>query len=149
MIDIGEPGYDVIGDVHGEGTKLERLLTNMGYTNERGYYAHPTRTAIFVGDLVDRGPEQLLAVRTAKAMADAGTATVVMGNHEFNAIGGHTPHPEDPWRHLRERSGKNIHQHQDFVGSVSQDSAMHTEIVEWFRTFPLWLDIGELRVLVV
>ena len=68
MIDIGEPGYDFIGDVHGEGTKLERLLTNMGYTNERGYYAHPTRTAIFVGDLVDRGPEQLLAVRTAKAM---------------------------------------------------------------------------------
>ena len=93
---MDEPGYDVIGDVHGEGTKLEQLLKKMGYTNERGYFAHPTRKAIFVGDLVDRGPEQLLAVRTAKAMADAGTATVVMGNHEFNAIAFHTPHPYRP-----------------------------------------------------
>lgn len=146
MTDLREPGYDVIGDVHGEGTKLERLLTNMGYTNERGYYAHPTRKAIFVGDLVDRGPEQLLAVRTAKAMADAGTATVVMGNHEFNAIAFHTPHPYRPGQYLRPHSEKNIDQHGAFLDAVGFQSSDHDEVIDWFRTLPMWAEHDGLRV---
>ena len=52
-------GYDVIGDVHGQAGKLEGLLKQMGYELDiKGTYRHPIRTAIFVGDLVDRGPDQ-------------------------------------------------------------------------------------------
>ncbi|PRC53368.1 metallophosphatase, partial [Mycobacterium sp. ITM-2017-0098] len=80
-------GYDIIGDVHGCATKLEALLVDLGYRDDarNGAYRHPHRTAIFVGDLIDRGTEQLRVLEVAKAMADAGTAQVVMGNHEFNA----------------------------------------------------------------
>lgn len=143
---MGEPGYDVIGDVHGEGTKLIELLTNMGYTNERGYYAHPTRQAIFVGDLVDRGPEQLLAVRTAKEMHEAGSAHVVMGNHEFNAIAFHTPHPFSPGEHLRRHSTKNMHQHEAFLEGVGFGSSDHDDVIEWFTSLPMWIEVDGLRV---
>lgn len=139
-------GYDVIGDVHGEGKKLVQLLRSMGYSDDNGYFAHPTRKAVFVGDLIDRGPEQLLAVRTAKAMVDAGTAHAVMGNHEFNAIAFHTADPDVKWKHLRERNAKNIHQHKSFLKSVTTDSTLHGEIIEWFKTFPMWFEQDGLRV---
>jgi len=84
----GAHGYDIIGDIHGCAAKLEALLVDLGYRPDapNGAYRHPDRTAIFVGDLIDRGPGQLRVLEVAKAMADAGTAQVAMGNHEFNAI---------------------------------------------------------------
>ena len=48
-------GYDIIGDVHGMATLLEERLTSLGYSAESGAYSHPERTAVFVGDLLDRG----------------------------------------------------------------------------------------------
>jgi hypothetical protein len=47
-------------------------------------YRHETRKVIFVGDFLDRGPEQKEALRVARN--EAGTAAAVLGNHEFNAI---------------------------------------------------------------
>ena len=44
------------------------------------------RRAVFVGDLIDRGPAQLRILDIVKLMVDSGSAQVVMGNHEFNAI---------------------------------------------------------------
>ena len=41
---------------------------------------------MFVGDLIDRGTEQLETFQLIKAMVDAGSAQIMMGNHEFNAI---------------------------------------------------------------
>jgi hypothetical protein len=86
---------DIIGDVHGCATKLEELLTTLGYTlnDWTGAYWHPERTAIFVGDLVDRGEEQLRVLEDVKRMVDGGSAQVVMGNHEFNAIAYAIEHP--------------------------------------------------------
>lgn len=143
---MNEPGYDVIGDVHGCGRKLVELLTSLGYDDSSGHFAHPVRKAVFVGDLIDRGPEQLLTLRTVRAMTDAGAAHVVMGNHEFNAIAFHTPHPTEAGRHLRERSEKNVGQHQRFLEEVTQDSSLHAEVIDWFFTFPLWLQLDGLRV---
>jgi hypothetical protein len=42
---------------------------------------------IFVGDFIDRGPQQREVLRIARAMCEAGSASAVLGNHEFNAIG--------------------------------------------------------------
>ena len=50
-------------------------------------WSHPKRVAIFVGDLIDRGPEQLGTLKLVRDMVEMGNARVVMGNHEFNAIG--------------------------------------------------------------
>jgi hypothetical protein len=78
--------YDIIGDIHGQADKLHALLAHMGYENRNGAYRHPSRSAIFVGDFIDKGPQQIESVMTVRRMVEAGTAQAVMGNHEFNAI---------------------------------------------------------------
>jgi protein phosphatase len=85
--------FDVIGDVHGCRAELESLLTELGYTltrNERDRpiaAAHPDgRTAIFVGDLVDRGPDSPGVLRLVMGMVGAGNARCVPGNHENKLV---------------------------------------------------------------
>ena len=140
--------YDVIGDIHGHAGHLVALLRKLGYRERGGAWRHPDpgRTAIFVGDFIDRGPGQLAAIGIVRGMLDAGSAQAVMGNHEFNAVAWHTPHPHEPDRHLRKRSGKNRDQHAAFLGETEHDPALHQELVDWFLTLPLWLDLPGLRV---
>ena len=79
--------FDVIGDVHGCADELEELLGLLGYGLVDGAYAHPDgRRAIFVGDLVDRGPRILDAVRIARAMVERGSAFAVPGNHDQKLV---------------------------------------------------------------
>lgn len=135
-------GYDIIGDIHGCASALETLLAELGYRHCNGTLQHPERQAIFVGDLVDRGSEQLKVLEVVQGMVDGGSARIVMGNHEFNAIGYATEHPDG--RHLREHSEKNTRQHQQFLDQLTDDQRAH--YVQWFKTLPLWLDLGHLRV---
>lgn len=83
--------FDIIGDVHGCATELEELLTVLGYQvawgevlGERSVTVTPPegRKAIFLGDLVDRGPNSPDALRIAMSMVAAGTGYCVQGNHE-------------------------------------------------------------------
>jgi alkanesulfonate monooxygenase SsuD/methylene tetrahydromethanopterin reductase-like flavin-dependent oxidoreductase (luciferase family) len=80
-------GYDVIGDVQGCADKLGALLDELGYlrADSSELHRHPMRHAIFVGDLIDRGPQQAAALEMVEEMVEAGAASVVMGIHEFNA----------------------------------------------------------------
>jgi hypothetical protein len=137
-------GYDLIGDIHGMSDMLARLLAGMGYAEVDGVWRHPTRTAVFVGDFVDRGPGQIATYRMVRAMVEAGSALAAMGNHEFNAIAFHTP--DGAGGHRRQRTDKNIHQHAAYIGEVGLDSPLHDEMVAWFLTLPLWLDLGDVRV---
>jgi Calcineurin-like phosphoesterase len=140
-------GYDVIGDVHGEIESLIALLAKLGYTETNGVWRHSTRVAVFVGDLIDRGPGQVEVVNLVRAMESAGTALVCMGNHEFNAIAWVTEKPDAPGIFLRDhRSENKRQQHQAFLDQVVENSALHCEFVEWFKTLPLWLDLEGLRV---
>ena len=77
--------FDVIGDVHGCGDELEDLLRELGYArDDGGTWIHPEgRKAIFVGDLVDRGPRIVDTLRIVMAMSRAGTALSVPGNHDI------------------------------------------------------------------
>lgn len=142
--------YDIIGDIHGQADKLHALLKKLGYRDQNGAYRHPSRMAIFVGDFIDRGPQQLETVRTARHMVEAGSALAVLGNHEFNAMAWHTEDPEHPGHFLRTRAGtlgaKNKAQHQAFLSEVEDQAALHAELVKWFYTLPLWLDLPHLRV---
>ncbi|MBY0287307.1 MAG: metallophosphoesterase [Mycobacteriaceae bacterium] len=147
-------GYDVIGDVHGCATKLEALLTTLGYeiADADSTYRHPLRRAIFVGDLIDRGDEQLRVLQLAKRMVDAGSAQIVMGNHEFNAIAYDTEWPHGSGKYLRPHddpgnlySEKNFKQHRNFLDQVTGENRRY--YLDWFKTLPLWLDLGALRVI--
>ena len=142
--------YDIIGDIHGHANKLHALLRHLGYEYRQGAHRHPSRKAIFVGDFIDRGPQQVETVMTARRMVDTGSALAVMGNHEFNAIAWHTEDPENSGSFLRTRAGargaKNRTQHQAFLREVEADPPLHRELVDWFYTLPLWLDLPDLRV---
>src|ERR1700730_16347728 len=98
--------YDIIGDIHGHAAQLELLLRTLGYQHRNGAWRHSDQVAIFVGDLIDRGPEQLPTLKMVRAMTDAGSARVAMGNHEFNAIAWATPDPVNDGHHLRPRHGR-------------------------------------------
>lgn len=142
--------YDIIGDIHGHAGALRALLVKLGYQERDGAYRHSEHQALFVGDFIDRGPQQVETVDIVRRMADAGTAQAVMGNHEFNAIAWHTPDPDNPDDFLRPHHSpkygdKNYKQHQAFLAEVA-GTPLHDEIIEWFKTLPLWLDLPGLRV---
>ena len=138
--------FDIIGDVHGQFDKLIGLLSCMGYRETGGTWRHPSRSAIFVGDLIDRGPKQLATVDLVRGMVDAGSARCVMGNHEFNAIAWVTPDPDQPGKFLRDHHKPgNREQHAAFLEQV-EGTHKQKEITDWFKTLPLWLELGGLRV---
>lgn len=75
--------FDIIGDIHGCSSELETLLGELGYADG----VHPEgRTAVFVGDLVDRGPDSPGVLRRVMGMVASGNALCVPGNHE-NKLG--------------------------------------------------------------
>ncbi|MCW4465298.1 polynucleotide kinase-phosphatase [Glutamicibacter sp. MNS18] len=85
--------FDVIGDVHGCLDELLMLLERLGYSVSRDKAdravdaSHPAgRRAIFVGDLVDRGPESVGVLRLAMGMVNSGNAMAVPGNHEDKLV---------------------------------------------------------------
>ncbi|MGH3154310.1 MAG: polynucleotide kinase-phosphatase, partial [Streptosporangiaceae bacterium] len=85
--------FDVIGDVHGCRAELEQLLHQLGYAVERDSAGRPAgarhpgaRRAVFLGDLVDRGPDTPGVLRLVMGMVEAGTALCVPGNHEVKLL---------------------------------------------------------------
>jgi hypothetical protein len=145
-------GYDVIGDIHGQAGKLEALLQRMGYSEQADGWVPPAgRQAIFLGDLIDRGPEQVKVVNIVRSLIDRGHARAVMGNHEFNAIGFVRERLDAsgnpiPGNYLRNRSPGKVAQHEEFLRQVGDGSDLHLELVNWFRSLPVALDLGDIRV---
>jgi protein phosphatase len=75
--------FDVIGDVHGCASELLTLLRRLGYRRRGGRWGHPDgRRALFLGDLVDRGPRVIDAATIAIDMTSDGAALAVPGNHD-------------------------------------------------------------------
>jgi protein phosphatase len=88
--------FDIIGDVHGCFDELVTLLGKLGYqinqqpttAGSLGFAVHPpaSRKAIFVGDLVDRGPDAPGVLRLVMSMVEAGHALCVPGNHDAKLV---------------------------------------------------------------
>lgn len=84
--------FDIIGDVHGCASELRTLLTALGWNIQYDGTAaidatHPEgRQALFVGDLVDRGPDTPGVLRLVMGMVASGTALCVSGNHEAKLV---------------------------------------------------------------
>lgn len=125
----GETGpFDIIGDVHGCCDELETLLNELGYAvtwDGKSVTVTPPegRRAIFVGDLVDRGPRSPDALRIAKHMVEAGTGLCVLGNHDDKLK-----------RHL---SGRNVKQTHGLAETVEQFAGEPPEFAAEMRE---WLD---------
>ncbi|MGW5733838.1 MULTISPECIES: polynucleotide kinase-phosphatase [Streptomyces] len=100
--------FDIIGDIHGCATELETLLGKLGYADG----AHPEgRTAVFVGDLVDRGPDSPGVLRRVMSMVADGNALCVPGNHENKLA-----------RHLKGRKVQHTHGLAETVEQLGAES---------------------------
>ncbi|WP_298562517.1 polynucleotide kinase-phosphatase [Streptomyces luteogriseus] len=100
--------FDIIGDIHGCAAELEALLGKLGYADG----VHPEgRTAVFVGDLVDRGPDSPGVLRRVMAMVKSGNALCVPGNHE-NKYG----------RYLRGRQVQHTHGLAETIEQMAGES---------------------------
>ncbi len=95
--------FDIIGDVHGCFAELKELLENLGYkvtvegVNGSGngsdgaipkitVDAPHGRKAVFVGDLVDRGPDVPSVLRLVMSMVEGGNGLCVAGNHDVKLL---------------------------------------------------------------
>jgi hypothetical protein len=137
-------GYDVIGDIHGQADKLTALLKKMGYTQRHGSWLPPAgRVAVYLGDLIDRGPKQVETLNIVRGMVEAGRAHCIMGNHELNALAYAT---ESGGSWLRPHSEKNVQQHAAFLEQVPERDGLRASYLDWFRTLPVTLDLDGIRV---
>jgi protein phosphatase len=85
--------FDIIGDIHGCFDELQELLLKLGYNVNRieeteknfgfSVIAPENRKVIFVGDLVDRGPDSPSVLRLVMSMVNSGVAFCVPGNHDL------------------------------------------------------------------
>jgi polynucleotide kinase-phosphatase len=120
--------FDIIGDVHGCRAELEELLDLLGYGVIRDDAGRPIdavhpdgRTAVFVGDLVDRGPDSPGVLRLVMGMVQAGTAICVPGNHEQKLA--------------RRLNGRNVQLTHGLPETLEQLAKEPPEFVTEVRTF--------------
>ena len=137
--------FDIIGDVHGCRDELDALLGKLGYiaAGAGGVPAHPEgRRAIFVGDLVDRGPDSPGVLRLVMDMVAAGSALAVPGNHDLKLV--------------KKLAGRDVKVAHGLAETLAQLDALPDNIRKPFcdeaRRFlddlvsHLWLDDGKLVV---
>ncbi|TVR09542.1 MAG: hypothetical protein EA401_12900 [Planctomycetota bacterium] len=134
-------GWDIIGDLHGHADALRRLLERLGYVRQADCYRHPQgRRALFLGDLVDRGPDIAGTVHIVRRMHTHGQAEVIMGNHEINLIAmricGENGAP------LRAHTS---YRQKDYALTCAALGDALEDTCEWFRRLPLWLEMDGLR----
>lgn len=79
--------FDIIGDVHGCLPELKSLLSKLGYEQENGQWKHPReRKIVFVGDLVNKGPDSVGCLKLAMELSAQGIAHCIPGNHDDKVL---------------------------------------------------------------
>lgn len=138
--------YDIIGDIHGCAKSLCLLLKNLGYKTVHGIYQKTGHQVIFLGDFIDRGPYQREVLQLVRPMMENGYALSIMGNHEFNAIAYATLN-KDNTAYLRPHTDKNTQQHQAFLAAYVFNSDEYHEVIDWFKSLPLWLELDSIKAI--
>ncbi len=140
-------GYDLIGDIHGCGLTLIDLLEQMGYSKRNGVYQHPKRKVVFLGDIVDRGPNIRLDCHIVRDMVEAGHADIVMGNHEYNVVTYLSEAPagmRQPF--LRPHTPRNNFIVEQTLEQFANYPQEFNEMLDWFLTIPLFREYEHFRV---
>ena len=140
---------DVIGDIHGHFEELVYLLKLLGYRDVGGCWRHPFRKILFLGDFIDRGPNQVEVVKLVMDMVFHDQAYCVLGNHELNACAMFTDNPYNKKDKLRtvlgEKGKNNISMHQSFIDQCTIFPGIRAEFCNFFLELPLWIDGGKWR----
>lgn len=121
-METGYKNFAVIGDIHGCRVELEELLTKIPEDYQ----------IIFLGDMVDRGPDSPGVVRIVYDLCKSGRARVVRGNHDENML-----------RYLsrEQRSGSNPMRTPHPIRLAEwSEIAKHPEWIEWMSNLPSYIE---------
>ena len=137
---------DIIPDIHGQAEKLRVALKNLGWWRNGTTWLHsePDRHIVFLGDFIDRGPENAAVIRIVRELMDAGRAQAIMGNHELNAIHFHTADPETG-APLRPHDTDNLSQHGSFLKEFPLGASHTKDVLDWMTSLPLFIETDEFR----
>jgi hypothetical protein len=147
---IPDGDLDIIGDIHGEIGALCTLLDRLGYDSQGRH--RQKRTLVFVGDLVDRGPNSVAVVDVIKTMFEHGNALVVAGNHEINILrqerkhGNHWFYGEsEKLFSPKDTDDEHLLNHTSFSQQTHSEK-QRQEILDFFSILPIALEREDLRV---
>jgi len=129
---------DIIGDVHGEIEVMESLLAHLGYDQD-GVSAEGRRL-VFLGDLMDRGPDSPAVIDKVMRLVSEGNAHCLMGNHELNLLLGR-PLPGNGWfiqPNPVEKPGE--------FNSKRVDPEKIEDYLQFFASLPIVLENDSLRL---
>lgn len=137
---------DIIPDIHGHAEKLRLALKNLGWCRNGTSWLHPEpdRQIVFLGDFIDRGPENAAVIRIVRELMDAGRAQAIMGNHELNALHFHTVDPETGTP-LRAHSQDNLDQHESFLKEFPLGASQTKDVLDWMRGLSLFIETDGFR----
>lgn len=136
------PGpLDIVGDIHGELHALQELLRHLGY-DDSGH--HPqSRTLVFVGDFIDRGPDSPGVVDLVQRLVESGHARAIAGNHEINLLR-HDAKDGAGW-FFPNRVASDTNKYSQF--SRATNTLQRARIETFLNTLPLGLERADLRVI--
>jgi hypothetical protein len=143
---LPEGPLDIVGDIHGELEALLKLLHRLGCDPDA---LRSRRPVVFVGDLVDRGPDSPGVVAVVRRLVEAGLAHCVAGNHELNLLldldkEGNGWARGDATDHYQVLDDSGVHDVP--FGSRVASRAEAASALAFFETLPLALEREDLRV---
>ncbi|MCH2110986.1 MAG: metallophosphoesterase [Polyangiaceae bacterium] len=139
---LWEGSIDLVGDVHGELEALQRLLGVLGYSPDG---RHPDgRRLVFLGDLVDRGPDSRAVVEFVRGLVLRGLAQCVLGNHEYNLLVGDRKAGNAWFYGEDEPVGEGVDWPIECRLLESEDE--RRALLEFFSSLPVVLENSQLRV---
>ena len=134
--------YFIIGDVHGEDKMLDEMLKN---------WDESTQQLVFLGDLIDRGPNNKKSVLTAMKYVKEKNAWYVMGNHEVMFLAW-IDNPEERFDHYMRNNGNTTINHLlnrpvdteiDSLKDCELVKEQYPELISFLRERPLYIDEGD------
>lgn len=143
---LPEGPLDIVGDVHGEVDALRRLLSRLGCDPDRGTAERPV---VFVGDLVDRGPDSPGVLDVVRRLVEAGIGHAVAGNHELNLL--HRDRKEGNGWFFGHNDGYSwaedgVTHRRPFPSVAITDDDDRRRIADFLSTLPVALERADLRV---
>ena len=145
-------GYDIVGDVHGCADSLLALLDVLGYSKRDGRYQYHDqgrpRQLVFLGDILDRGPQIREAMLIVRELVDSGVARLIMGNHEYYALTYTTPAPPEMAReYLREHTPRHEWAIKETLEQYANYSSDWQDLLAWLYRLPLFIEFEYFRVI--
>lgn len=135
---------DIVGDVHGEIDALDALLDRLGQPGQGRPHL------VFLGDLIDRGPDSIAVVERVAGLVAAGHATCLLGNHELNILRDRKRSGNrwfwgdsaEPWKHM----GHDGTLREGVFASRTPSTDQQQTMRSFFSTLPVVAQRPDLRV---